>query len=258
MTEQSASKVCIVDDDPDTRALIRGELQGLNFPVVEFGTGTEALSGLQADPCALVILDVGLPDIDGFEVCRRLRAVQADVPIIFVTSRAEEIDRVSGFALGADDYVSKPFSPRELGFRVKALLRRSGSTLAPAIAHASAGESTEPPATHARGEVLQFGPLSVEPDKRRVSLHGKAIALTALEYDVLQFLATNPGRPFSRDQLMEQVWGIQSSQYGPTVTTLLNRLRRKIEPNVNQPAFILTVFGVGYRFVDPAVEEIIA
>ena len=254
MTTLSAQRICIaiVDDDPDTRDLIRRELETLHFGVREYPDGTKALEGIRGEATDLVILDIGLPDMDGFEVCRQLRSSGSEVPIIFVTSRAEEIDRVSGFALGADDYVSKPFSSRELGFRVKALLRRS--LKAPSKSPSPESASSAP--SKLLANLLVFGPLSIDPDKRRVVLHDKPMSLTALEFDVLLFLAENPGRPFSRDELMEQVWGLSSTNYGPTVTTLLNRLRRKLEPDVNNPTFILTVYGVGYRFVDPTVDPI--
>lgn len=245
MSETSApQRICIVDDDADTRALIRRELESANYSIDECANGNDFLQKSERGSFDVLILDVGLPDVDGFEICRRIRSAGSEVPIIFVTSRAEEIDRVSGFALGADDYVSKPFSAKELTFRVKAMLRRfSGSAPRSAAANPTSNE-------------MRFGPLAIDPEKRRVMLGEKLVALTALEFDVLLFLAENPGRPFTRDELMECVWGMKSSQYAPTVTTLLNRLRRKLEPDVNKPVFILTVFGVGYRFVDPAVDEI--
>ena len=238
-----ARRVLIVEDDNDTRTLIRRELENAAYRVDEFATGA-AFQSRSDDPFDLLILDVGLPDVDGFELCRRLRNSGSTVPVIFVTSRAEEIDRVSGFALGADDYVTKPFSAKELTFRVKALLRRCPI---PEQKTASPSDGSQP---------LQFGPLSIDIYRRKAALHQTEVQLTALEFDVLSFLASHPGKPFTREELTIHVWGLQSSQYDATVTTLLNRLRRKLEPDVRNPAFIKTVFGVGYRFVDPATEKI--
>ena len=248
MSHSTTHQVCVVDDDPDTRAVIRGELESLNFSVIDYPSGVAFLEALPKSSFQVLILDVGLPDIDGFEICRRIRSSGSEIPILFVTSRSEEIDRVSGFALGADDYVSKPFSPRELGFRVKAIVRR--------MVRIAEGEQGASVVGSAPNRILSFGPLQIDIEMRRVTVHENLISLTALEFDVLLFLAMNPGRPFSRDELMGEVWGMQSSQFAPTVTTLLNRLRRKIESDARNPQFIITVFGVGYRFVDPSIDTI--
>jgi len=193
--------------------------------------GAVALDRALADPPELVVLDLMIPSLDGFEVCRRLRA-SAPVPIIMLTARGEEADRIVGLELGADDYVSKPFSPRELTARIKAVLRRAGGSVA-----ASGQEPT----------TLQAGALEVDTVAHEARRDGELVSLTSREFDLLVHLMRHPRRAFRREQLLEQVWGFA---YGDTstVTVHVRRLREKIEVDPAQPRYVCTVWGVGYRF----------
>jgi two-component system, OmpR family, response regulator ResD len=181
-----------------------------------------------ADPPDLVVLDINMPRMDGLEVCRRLRA-RSELPILFLSSRDDEIDRVLGIELGADDYVVKPFSPRELVARVDAVMRRTSTA-------------------READERLDLGALQIDPAGRMVSVRGREVDLTAREFELLLFLARNPGRVFSRDQLMERVWDIAYPSDTTTVTVHVRRLRAKIEADASRPEWIETVWGVGYRF----------
>lgn len=234
-------KVLLVEDDPDLVRAIRPALEEAGFAVFTTQYGRQAVEYIGAETVDAVVLDVGLPDIDGFDVCQQIRATLSSVPILFLTSRSSEIDRVTGFALGADDYVTKPFSVRELVFRVKALLRRCEAVLA------SSGQQRQP-------EIV-VSELRVLPVQRRAFLREQELELSALEFDILLFFVQNLGRPFSREQLMEQIWSINSSNFAASVTTQISRLRKKIEADPTNPKYLLTVYGIGYRFVDPAHDE---
>ena len=226
--------ILIVEDDPDIGELVRINLQDAGFRTQ---TSTEGKGGLQAaldGAFDLVVLDIMLPGIDGLEVCKRLRQAKPDVPILMLTSKSEEFDKVLGLELGADDYMTKPFGVREFVARVRALLRRSAPA-APAEAAAAR---------------LQRGGLDIDPDKRAVGLDGRAVELTAKEFDLLFLFASHPGRVYCREQLLENVWGYQYRGYEHTVNTHINRLRAKIEPDPAKPRYILTVWGVGYRFAE--------
>jgi DNA-binding response OmpR family regulator len=232
--------ILIIEDDPDIGELVRINLHDAGFRTQ---TSTEGPAGLQAGLDGnfdLVVLDIMLPGMDGLEVCRRLRQARPDIPIFILTSKSEEFDKVLGLELGADDYLTKPFSVREFVARVRALLRRSGP----------ATEEVTPATTK-----LIRGPLEIDPDKRRVRLSGSTVELTAKEFDLLFLFASHPGRVYSREQLLENVWGYQYRGYEHTVNTHINRLRAKIEPNPAKPSFILTVWGVGYRFSEPAEDD---
>lgn len=222
--------IMVVDDEEKIRSLVRLYLQKEGYEVVEAENGRVALEKFRSATFALLIVDLMMPEIDGWRVCREIRET-SNVPIIFLTARGEEFDRVLGFEVGADDYLVKPFSTRELMARVKALLRRSGGQLGKT--------ATE----------LEFGPLKINKDKHIVSVGHSAVTLTPREFELLYFLAKNPGRVFSREQLMETVWGYDFYGDARTVDTHVKKLREKLnDPQVK--GMVATVWGVGYKF-DP-------
>lgn len=224
------ARILVVDDDHESRALVRVALERESFSVLEAGDGTEALEIIAAEHPDLVVLDVNLPSLGGFDVLAQMRLVHS-VPVIMVTGRDGETDRVLGLELGADDYVVKPFSPRELTSRVRAILRRSA------------------PATDQ--EHLDFVGLHIDLTSREVRVDGRAVGLTTREFELLAFLATSPRRVYSRAQLLERVWSSSLEWQDPaTVTEHVRRIRLKIEPNADSPHRIRTVRGVGYSF-DP-------
>jgi DNA-binding response OmpR family regulator len=221
--------VLVVDDEPIVREVVVSYLRREGFRTLEAGDGDTARALLESDEPGLVVLDVMLPGADGLELCRWIRA-RSDVPVIMLTARGEEADRIVGLELGADDYVTKPFSPRELAARVRTVLRRSG----PGVAKA---------------ERLSFEGLEIDARTREVTKGGKVLRLTAKEFDLLWFLANHPRQVFSRDQLMDRVWGYEAALDTGTVTVHVRRLREKIEDDPSRPRFLETVWGVGYRFV---------
>jgi DNA-binding response OmpR family regulator len=221
--------VLVVDDEPIVREVVVGYLKREGFRTLEAGDGDTARELLERDEPGLVVLDVMLPGADGLELCRWIRA-RSDVPVIMLTARGEEADRIVGLELGADDYVTKPFSPRELAARVRTVLRR-----------------TEP--TASKAERLSFERLDLDARTREVEKAGEPVRLTAKEFDLLWFLANHPRQVFSRDQLMDRVWGYEAALDTGTVTVHVRRLREKIEDDPSRPRFLETVWGVGYRFV---------
>ena len=227
--------ILIVEDDSDLSELIKIQLADLNFQVHQSYNGNEALEKALSTPYSLIILDVMLPGMDGFEICKEVRAVDSKTPILMLTAKAEEIDKIMGLEFGADDYLTKPFSIRELTARVKALLRRS-----------QANEQEKDPIQ----ERITFGDLSIFPKKRLIDLHGEQLELTSKEFDLLLLFANNPGRAYSRQQLLDIVWGYQYNGYSHTVNSHINRLRSKIESDPSNPLYIKTVWGVGYRFTE--------
>jgi two-component system, OmpR family, response regulator ResD len=224
-----AKTIYIVDDESTIREVVRRYLELEAFTVVEAENGAQALALLKAQPADLILLDIMLPSIDGFRVARSVRAEYGDIPIIMLTSRGNEADRLNGFELGVDDYVVKPFSPRELVARVKAVLRRSGPD-----------EPTETP--------IEFTHLHIDPVRREVISSGQSVTLTAKEFDLLWLFARHPRQVFTREQLLNQVWGYEFYGDESTVTVHIRRLREKIEPDPAHPAYIRTVWGVGYKF----------
>jgi two-component system response regulator ResD len=221
--------VLVVDDEPIVRDVVVRYLQRDGFETLVAGDGDTARTLIEQRPPELVVLDVMLPGTDGLALCKWIRA-RGDLPVIMLTARGDEADRIVGLELGADDYVTKPFSPRELAVRVQTVLRRA-----------------TPAATTA--ERLAFDGLSIDPATREVELDGAALRLTAKEFDLLFFLASNPRRVFSRDQLMGRVWGYEAAVDTGTVTVHVRRLRSKIERDPSAPQRLETVWGVGYRFV---------
>lgn len=215
--------VLLVDDDPAIRELLGAYLQREGFALLLASDGQEALA--QAHLADVVVLDLMLPKISGWEVASHLRKYDRRKPLLMLTARAEEEERIHGLNLGADDYVTKPFSPREVVARIRALLRRSGL-----------------------GNALSFGGLQLQPDMRRAELDGKDLELSKLEYDLLLCLAQYPGLVWSRERLLERVWGSDFVGVDRVVDVHIAALRRKLEDNPDQPRFIETVRGVGYRF----------
>ena len=225
---QVGASVLVVEDDANVAEVLSRYLRREGFQVTCLDDGAAALERALADPPDLAVLDIMLPGLSGLEVCRRLRAAK-DVPIILLTALGEETDRVVGLELGADDYVVKPFSPREVTARVKAILRRARAAPADGAAPIVAGD------------------LRIDPRTREVEVRGSLVPLTALEFDLLAFLARHPREVFTREQLLEQVWGFPVADPS-TVTVHARRLRQKIEADPGQPAHVKTVWGVGYRF----------
>ncbi len=225
----SVPTVLVVDDEPIVREVVCSYLQREGYRTLEAADGERARALLAEAEPSLVVLDLMLPGTDGLELCRWIRA-NSELPVIMLTARGEEADRIVGLELGADDYVTKPFSPRELVARVKTVLRRSAPQLA-------------------TGERLVFGELAIDSRTREVRRGGRELRLTAKEFDLLWFLARHPRQVFSRDQLMDRVWGYTSALDTGTVTVHVRRLREKIEADPAHPARLQTVWGVGYRFV---------
>jgi DNA-binding response OmpR family regulator len=225
-------QVLVVDDEANIREVIGQYLALDGFKVLLAADGDEALRLAASEPVDLVLLDLMLPGIDGWEVCQRLRARSA-VPIVMLTARGEEADMLAGFGLGADDYITKPFSPRELMARVHAVMRRI--------------EATQAPAMRLEG-TLRFGSLAIRPLLRTAQRDGVTLDLTAKEFDLLYFLASNPGQVFTRNQLLDQVWDYGYFGDASTVTVHIRRLREKVEQDPGRPQHIKTVWSVGYKF----------
>jgi two-component system response regulator ResD len=220
--------VLVVDDEPTIREIVAGYLQRDGYRTLEAADGHRARELLERDPPDLVVLDVMLPGTDGLELCRWIRS-RSRLPVIMLTARGEESDRIVGLELGADDYVTKPFSPRELAARVRTVLRRA-----------------EPEAVSE--ERLSFNGLVIDSATREVTKNGTPLRLTAREFDFLWFVASHPRRVFSREQIMRRVWGYSSALDTGTVTVHVRRLREKIEDQPSRPRHLETVWGVGYRF----------
>ena len=221
--------ILVVDDEPIVRDVVCRYLERESFRTVEAADGDEACRVLRSEDVQLVVLDVMLPGQDGLAVCRWIRA-RSDTPVIMLTGRAELTDRIVGLELGADDYVTKPFSPRELVARIRTVLRRAGGSM-----------STE-------GRI-ELADLVVDPATREVLVSGELVELTVREFDLLEFLCRHPRQVFSRDQLMDAVWGYRSARDTGTVTVHVRRLREKLELDPSHPQRFQTVWGVGYRFV---------
>ncbi|WTB81063.1 response regulator transcription factor [Streptomyces cellulosae] len=232
----AGARVLVVDDDPTVAEIVTGYLDRAGYVVDRADDGPDALARAAAHRPDLVVLDLMLPGMDGLEVCRRMRG-QGPVPVIMLTARGDEDDRILGLEVGADDYVTKPFSPRELVLRVGSVLRRARP-----VADASV-----------RSDVLGAAGLVVDPGARKAVKHGVELALTVREFDLLSFFLAHPGRAFTREELMRDVWGWDFGDLS-TVTVHVRRLRGKVEDDPARPRLIRTVWGVGYRF-DPATTE---
>jgi DNA-binding response OmpR family regulator len=233
-------RVLVVEDDPDIGRLITLQLAELDCESRLIDDGVSALAEAQAGRYDLVILDVMLPRLDGLQICRRLRAAELQTPILMLTAKSTELDRVLGLELGADDYLTKPFSMLELAARVKGVFRRA-EQLAAAKAAASATPSTQ---------LIEVDGLRIDLERHEAQVGGRPVELTAKEFELLAYFARSPGRVYTRAQLLDQVWGYSHSGYEHTVNSHINRLRNKIERDPANPDFIQTVWGVGYQFAD--------
>lgn len=230
-----SKKVLIIEDDESISELLAIHLKDMDCQTEsekdgKLGYETAAKGGFD-----LIILDINLPNKDGLDICRDLRAQKVNTPILMLTARSEEIDKILGLETGADDYLTKPFSVREFTARVKAIFRRI--------------EMLQAPSSEA-DEVIAKGNIEIDQSKRKVLKSGERVDLTPKEYDLLNLLAKNPGRSYTRERLLSLIWGYEFSGYEHTVNSHINRLRAKIEDDLNQPTYILTTWGVGYRFSD--------
>jgi DNA-binding response OmpR family regulator len=224
--------ILVVEDEMKIARLVRDYLEHAGFEVIVVGDGESAIASARGHEPDLVVLDLGLPGMDGLDVARELRAGRARVPIVMLTARSDETDRILGLELGADDYVIKPFSPRELVARVRAVIRRTEM-------------SSEPP-----DAPIRVGDLEIDPARMRVTIGERRASLTATELHLLATLAREPGRVFTRSQLLDAVHGFAFESYERAIDAHVKNIRKKIEPEPSRPRYILTVHGVGYRFAD--------
>jgi len=229
--------VLIIEDDPNICDLVEIHLGDLGYSLERAEDGESGLEKFREAEYSLIILDLMLPSIDGFEVCKQIRAADKEIPILMLTAKSEEVDKVLGLELGADDYLTKPFSIRELIARVKAIFRRMEV-------------DQEQTTADQEDTMLTYDELQVDLEKRKVTLDGEVLDLTVKEFDLLELFARNPGKAFNRQQLLDMVWGYQFIGYEHTVNSHINRLRNKIEQDTSNPRFIKTVWGVGYRFAE--------
>jgi DNA-binding response OmpR family regulator len=231
----NVKNVLIIEDDDSIVELLSIHLTDLGCAVVAASNGMDGLQQAGAGSFDLIILDIMLPGLNGMEICRKIRQTDRHTPILMLTARSEEIDKVLGLETGADDYITKPFSVREFLARVKVIFRRKE-------------ENLETPAAISPSSVLCRGTLEIDLDKRRVMLQQSRIDLSPKEFDLVALLAANPGKSYSRKQLLNLVWGYDFEGYEHTVNSHINRLRGKIEADITNPNFILTTWGIGYRF----------
>jgi DNA-binding response OmpR family regulator len=234
VSEQSEKDILVVDDEPSVVEVVSLYLRREGYSVRSAGDGQLALKAIAERMPSLIILDLMLPRVNGIEILRQVRENSGEVPVIMLTARGQETDRIYGLELGADDYVVKPFSPAELVARVRAVLRRT---------HAATS-------TQDGGPLIKFDELEIDPPTRTVKVRGNAVDLTATEFNLLEFMAGHPRQVFSRDKLLDNVWGYNEYVDPSTVTVHIRRLREKIEVDPGQPKCLLTVWGVGYKF-DP-------
>lgn len=230
-------RILVVEDQEDIGTLIALNLEALNYHVEHCQSGLEGFRRAQAETFDLIVLDIMLPDMNGLDICQQLRQQNNHTPILMLTAKKSEADRVVGLEVGADDYLTKPFSVRELQARIKALLRR-----------VAFHENTDEKDTS--NNKLHFDTLEIDVQKRQVRLQHIDISLTAKEFDLLLYMASYPGNVFTREQLLNAVWGYQHNGYEHTVNSHINRLRAKLETDPTTPKFVLTVWGVGYKFYD--------
>ncbi|MEP6948704.1 MAG: response regulator transcription factor [Ginsengibacter sp.] len=226
-------KILLVEDDPEITRLLNLHFDKHLYELCNCATGKEAIEKAGAGNFNLIILDIALPDSDGMEICKKIRAIDTGTPVMMLTCHSEESDKVLALELGADDYVTKPFGILELMARVKALLRRS--------------HQNQPDDIGEKAEII-YKDIRIDGDKRKAEVNGKRLDLTPKEFDLLFLLARNPGKTFSRKELLEKIWGYVFSGYDHTITSHINRLRIKIEPDLQYPQYILTSWGTGYRF----------
>jgi len=230
-------KILIVEDDPDIAELVEINVRDIGYSLDKEKNGKAGLEKALNNKYALIILDLMLPGLNGMEVCKQIREKDEHTPILMLTAKSEELDKVLGLEKGADDYLTKPFSIRELLARIKANIRR-------------VKVDAEYQEQEALEDTFEFGELFIEPKKRKVMLSNEKIELTPKEFDLLILFASHPGKTFSREKLLERVWGYQFDGYDHTVNSHINRLRNKIEKDPPNPTYLKTVWGVGYRFVE--------
>ena len=234
--------ILVVDDEPKIVQLARDYLEHAGYRVVTAADGRAALESVSADQPDLLVLDLGLPGLDGLEVTRRLRQA-GDLPIVMLTARDDELDKLLGLELGADDYLTKPFSPRELVARVRAVLRRAERSTRD-------GDDAGSPASSANDRLIRAGEVTIDLDRMLVQAAGRSVELTPTEFQLLVTLARRPGQIRTRSQLLDAVHGVAFESYERAIDTHVKNLRRKLEPDPRVPRYILTVHGVGYRFAD--------
>jgi DNA-binding response OmpR family regulator len=239
VSAQATQTILVVDDEPSVVEVVSLYLRREGYNVRSASDGMAALEAITDETPSLIVLDLMLPKIDGMEILRQVRQRSADVPVIMLTARGQETDRIYGLELGADDYVVKPFSPAELVARVKAVLRRTQA--ASSVSDA--------------GSLITFDQLEIDPPKRLVTVRGEKVTLTATEFNLLEFLAQHPRQVFSRDKLLDNVWGYTEYVDPSTVTVHIRRLREKIEVDPGKPKCLLTVWGIGYKFDPEGVSE---
>lgn len=227
-------KILVIEDDRNILELLEIHLRDLGCEIATAQDGVDGLNQGLENRFDLIILDLMLPRLNGMEVCRQLRARKISTPILMLTAKSEEIDKVLGLETGADDYLTKPFGVREFLARVKAILRRS--------------ELLEESKLAASDSFLQYEDMSIDIEKRKVLVHGKRVELSPKEFEILNLLASNPGKSYNRSRILNLVWGYDFEGFEHTVNSHINRLRSKIEPDMSNPTYILTSWGVGYRF----------
>lgn len=228
------NKVLVIEDDPEIVDLLEIHLKDLSCDLIKTYTGEEGLQAVKSTPFDLVILDIMLPGIDGLEVCRRIRNEKINVPVMMLTSKSEEIDKVLGLEIGADDYLTKPFSIREFIARVKAIFRRT--------------QMIQEGLENSSGNLIEIGDLSIDIELRKVTVDEVKVELSPKEFELLVLLASNKGKSYNRSRLLNLIWGYEFEGYEHTVNSHINRLRAKIEPDMANPTYILTTWGVGYKF----------
>lgn len=240
------AKILVVEDDEGIITVVRDVLQDAGYACDMSMDGIDGMQRGTSGGYDLIILDIALPKLNGLDVCRQVKAAAPDLPIIMLTARSEEADVVAGLEVGADDYVLKPFRPKELLARVRARLRDATQKKIRAAnpAFAAPGSELAPSGT------IAIGDLTIDTERMRVLKRGEALSLSAREYQIVALLAMNAGRPFGREELLEKVWDFAAEDYGVNVSVMMSRLRRKIEDDQDNPKYLLTVRGIGYRFVE--------
>jgi len=228
------NKVLVIEDDTEIVDLLEIHLKDLSCDLIKTYSGEDGLVAVKSNPLDLVILDVMLPGIDGIEVCRRIHSEKNNVPVLMLTAKSEEIDKVLGLEIGADDYLTKPFSIREFIARVKAIFRRTQMMQESLVANA--------------GNIIEISDLKIDIEMRKVTVNEIKVDLSPKEFELLVLLASNKGKSYNRSRLLNLVWGYDFEGYEHTVNSHINRLRAKIEPDMAKPTYILTTWGVGYKF----------
>jgi two-component system alkaline phosphatase synthesis response regulator PhoP len=242
--------ILLVEDDPQITNLLTLHLHEPFYRVTACDRGAAALSRLADTTFHLVILDIMLPDLNGVEICRRIRERDGRMPVLMLSSLSEETDKVTALELGADDYLTKPFGIFELMARVKALLRRGDDRGDPLAGEDRVTEKAAGAGPGPGDGMIVRGELTIDRDKKKVSVRGQRLELTPKEFDLLVLMASHPGKTFTRHELLEMIWGFAFQEYEHTVTSHINRLRIKLEKNISKPEYILTTWGTGYRFAE--------